>query len=193
MSRYLTSILFCEGREDGAFLARVLGRQLEDWSLSGDFDFGPITVDACRTVARGESLDAAVLAAAPDFDLLLIHNDHNERGKIDALEERVGDRLPQWSRLVRIVPVRETEAWVLADPSVFRGGASTNGLPSRPRDVEGVPDPKALIKQVLDNAYDEPTAEAFAERIDLSKLAQVPAYDRFLQELATALKELRFL
>jgi hypothetical protein len=192
--RYLTVTLFCEGREDAHFLEGVVARQLAVLDVTDPgFDVGDVLTQPCRTVESAERIDAAISLAADEFHLLLIHHDHNERAKIDVLRRRVDPTVPKETRLIAVVPVRETEAWVLADPVAFPRGSQVGLLPTRPRDVETIPDPKLLLKQVLGRPYDERIAELIGERIDLDRLALVPGYQAFLEDLDTALKELHFL
>ena len=196
MARYLTATLFCEGREDARFLENVLERQLIAFGLSGPgFEMGVVVPQLCRTVDHATRVDEAVRAAALHFDLVFVHHDWNERGKIEALGKRLAAELTSASRLVGVVPVRETEAWPLADQASFpRSRVKSPVLDLvRPRDVEAIPDPKALLEETLGRPYDERVAEWIGERIDLGHLALVPAYARFLNDLMTALKELHFL
>jgi len=188
--------LFCEGREDGGFLEHVLGRQLTALGSDGPgFDMGNVFSQRCRTVEEPRRVGESVLAAARDFDLVFIHHDSDERRKIEALRRRIDGMLPADTRLVGVVPVREPEAWPLADPAAFpRGGGNAVALlPVRPKDVESVQDPKQLLEKTLGRQYDERVADWIGERIDLDRLAQVPAYAYFLRDLMTALKELHFL
>lgn len=197
--RYLTATLFYEGREDSRFLEHVLKRQLEEFGLSGPgFEMGEVVTQRRRTVEESGRVGEAVVVASRDFDLVFVHHDWNERGKIEALRKRVDGTLPADTRLVGVVPVRETEAWPLADPAAFpkAGGDAGVLLPVRPKDVEDVPDPKQLLEKALGRRYDEPVAEWIGERIDLNRLAGVPAYGGpggLLHDLASALKELHFL
>lgn len=196
MARYLTATLFCEGREDARFLEHVLARQLTALGFDGPgFEMGEVVTQRCRSVEESGRVGEAVLVASRDFDLVFVHHDWNERGKIDALRRRVGRELPSDTRLVGVVPVRETEAWPLADPVAFPkvDGNVVALLPARPKDVEAVQDPKQLLAKALGRQYDERVADWIGERIDLSRLAEVPAYSVLLHDLTTALKELHFL
>lgn len=198
MARYLTATLFCEGREDARFLEHVLARQLTMLGLTGPgFETGDVFTQRCRSIEESGRVGDAVLAASRDYDLVFVHHDWNERGKVDALRRRVDRGLPADTRLVGVVPVRETEAWPLADPAALpnpKGGGDVVALlPTRPRDVEAVGDPKQLLEKALGRRYDERIADWIGERIDLSRLADVPAYGLLLDDLMTALKELRFL
>jgi hypothetical protein len=194
MLRFLTAALLCEGRQDEAFLTRVISRQLSQMAC-GDpgFDFEAVVPRGCLTATGpAQKLDAAVCEASEDFALLLVHNDYNERGKIDALRDRTRSRLSGHSRIVGVIPIRETEAWALADSDAFPRGCRLDGLPRKLRDIEADPDPKIVLKAVLGRAYDAELADYLGENVSLDRLAQFPAYQLFLQDLTTALKELNF-
>lgn len=194
MGRYLTMALFCEGREDERFLAGVIERQAGALGLAGrGFSVGTVEPQPCRTTRGAEHLDCAVLEAALAFDLVFLHNDHNERGKTSALQSRLGSACPPQTRFVPVIPIRETEAWMLADPNALPRGAVTNVLPANPRDVESVRDPKKPLADALGRPLDAASAEYIGERISLGRLGQVPAYQSFMQDLTKALKELSFL
>lgn len=195
-TRFLTATLFCEGREDSRFLEHVLQRQLDRFGLDDPgFEMGEVFTQRRRTVEDSGRVAEALLVASRDFDVVFVHHDRNERGKVEALRKRIDDALPAETRLIGVVPVRETEAWPLADAAAFpRAGGDVGALvPPRPKDVEAVSDPKQLLEKALGRRYDERVAEWIGERIDLSRLAEVPAYCVLLHDLTTALKELRFL
>jgi hypothetical protein len=79
------------------------------------------------------------------------------------------------------------------------------GIPSRPREVEGILDPKQTLNQAYAKAKKGVGAkrrssasaagflETIGERVQLTRLRQVPAFERFEQELRTALVELNYL
>jgi hypothetical protein len=194
MLRYLTAALFCEGREDERFLVEVIGRQVGELGLSEPgFVAGAVVPQRCRTVREAGQVDAAVLEAAADFDLLLVHHDHNERGKAEALRTRLADRVAKSNRIVPVIPVRETEAWMLADPDALPRGSVLDQVPERPDAAESIPDPKKPLAAALGRPLTEKHAELIGETISLDRLARLPSYQAFLQDLTTALKELTFL
>jgi hypothetical protein len=201
VTRYLTLGLLAEGPEDETFLSTLAVRQLT--RLAG---LATMPFDVADTVQRGEAgtartahprlcEEARDLAAT--CDLLLVHNDHRERGKIDKLRQDAAP--PCDCRMVGIVPVRETEAWLLADCGLLRSlpGAVTTALPwaGEPTgaQVERVADPKALLAAVLPGYDTRTLAELLGQRVDLDRLYTLPAYQRWCAELTTALKELHFL
>jgi hypothetical protein len=96
---------------------------------------------------------------------------------------------------VVLVPERETEAWLLADPGALRRirGAETGILPD---DVAKEPDPERLLKKVMSPAGVDDPADYFGslgEDISLAVLGTVPVYKRWCEGTMNALKGLRYL
>ncbi|WP_158575891.1 DUF4276 family protein [Streptomyces corynorhini] len=197
MSRYLTVGLLAEGPEDEIFLSAVAVRQLKELAARHPepFDVGDTPLRGrCSTARTAHGpLCAEAVDLASDCDLLLIHNDHRERNKIEKICQDIA--LPSHCRIVGVVPVRETEAWLLADGPLLGSlpGAVSALIPSSPRDVERTADPKALLSRILPGGDTRELAEFLGERVDLDRLRNLPAYQLWCAELTAALKELRFL
>ncbi|MEV7088084.1 hypothetical protein AB0O07_19705 [Streptomyces sp. NPDC093085] len=197
MTRYLTVGLLAEGPEDEIFLGTVAVRQLKELAAhhSGHFDVGDTPLRGRYSTARTahEQICAEVADLAEDCDLLLIHNDHRERNKIDKIRRDVAP--PSHCRIVGVVPVRETEAWLLADGPLLGSlpGAVPEHIPAGARGVERAADPKALLSRVLPGGDSRELAGFLGERVDLDRLRTLPAYQMWCAELTAALKELRFL
>jgi Domain of unknown function (DUF4276) len=191
--RPLRSALIAEGASDVAFLLPILQAQLERIGWDAEFDAGPVRRATVTTVMSADSVVAEAAELLEVSDLLFVHHDHRESAKIDRLRER----LEAEGRVVGVVPVRETEAWVLAaacglEPSIaaFDAASPERGC----RWVEKLADPKAELKRRYRGpASVEDLFTLIAERVDLDRLAEVPAYQSFLQYLTAALKELNFL
>jgi hypothetical protein len=106
--------------------------------------------------------------------------------------------------LVRVVPVRMMEAWLLQNESAIRmaadnpNGRNALGLPST-RQVERIHDPKDVLRRLLIEASGLPGRRRksfgtswrvyrIAELIeDFSILDQIPAFARFTDELEATL------
>ncbi|MFJ2441830.1 hypothetical protein ACIOWG_15565 [Streptomyces sp. NPDC087658] len=159
------------------------------------FDVGDVPLRSTCSTARTphERICAEVTDLAGDCDLLLIHNDHRERNKIEKIRQDV--TLPPHCRIVGVVPVRETEAWLLADGPLLASlpGAVPELIPPDGRGIERTADPKALLSRVLPGGDNRELADFLGERIDLDRLHTLPAYQLWCAELTAALKELRFL
>ncbi|MBW4669332.1 MAG: DUF4276 family protein [Cyanomargarita calcarea GSE-NOS-MK-12-04C] len=168
---------------------------------------------------RDADLATQILEAAREangaFNILFVHTDgagdsaaaYEQRIKPAA--QRIAVELSgQQERTVGVVPVREMEAWTLADGDALRGAFGTVldntglGIPTKAREVEGLFDPK----QILEQAYTKVIGgkrrarrkaadffDAIGERVRLERLREVPAYQSFEEELHLALIELGYL
>ncbi|MGX1311782.1 hypothetical protein RKD24_001901 [Streptomyces calvus] len=78
---------------------------------------------------------------------MVIHHDHNERNKVDAIR----DRFPKDAHwIVALVAVRETEAWMPTDPEALREAAPTrDAVWEVPYEVEKTAEPKAVLRTAL--------------------------------------------
>lgn len=146
--RPLTVSLFAEGKSDLQFLGGVLERQLRRLSFEGaGFDFSGVLRAQVSTVSAAPRLDEAVLGALAGSNLVFVRNDHNEAEKIDALRARLSAPSAR-GRIVGLVPVRETEAWMLADHEPLRAlrGSRLEDVPGSARALERLMDPKATLR-----------------------------------------------
>lgn len=200
--RYLTSALISEGRSDDEFLPRLLTRALDDM-CSSDFDDVVEVADVVvlRTRSGPPAVDSVIQMVerqAGSFSLVFFHRDrgaNQERVKrewIDPLREMWGSRA---ERLITVVPVRETEAWLLADGAALRRALGVRwsdaaiGVPGTPQMVEKIGDPKSVLAQ-LGGRVRRPIDSYFArlgELVSLDVLANVPAFRSWQEETRDAL------
>jgi len=190
--RVLTSGLIAEDASDVAFLLPVLQAQLDRIGWEAEFASEQIYVPEMTTVRSADAVASTVTGVLEFSDLIFAHHDSREAAKIERLRERcqVGNRV------VGIVPVRETEAWVLAAACASLTIAEFDAKPPEKgfKWVEKIPDPKAELRRRYHGRRSaEDLFTLIAERADLDRLAEVPAYQSFQQDLTTALKELNFL
>lgn len=187
--RYLTTALLTEGGSDESFLLPVLRQQLTLLGEERGFEAGPIRTSRVRTVHKPQAVDAQVAELLNECDLLFVHHDKRESAKIEALRARHGDS----PRLVAVVPVRETEAWVLAAMySLPVPGLNPACRPNPVRSVEKDSDPKATLVRAFTRGDPIDVFERIGEQVDLDVFKTLPAYQTFLHDLTTALKELNF-
>jgi hypothetical protein len=151
-----------------------------------------VVTGECFTVAPRDDVVREVTELLRYFDLVLIHHDHNERAKIEAIREKCADDA---SRIVALVPVRETEAWMLADTDALREAAPSNDTTwVVPGDAEKLADPKAVLKAALGGRRaPEQDFDRLGHTVSLERLRKLPAYRRWLDEFRTAMQHLRFL
>lgn len=190
--RVLTSSLIAEDSSDIAFLLPVLQAQLDRIGWEAEFASEQIYVPEMTTVQSAEAVASTAAGLLEFSDLLFVHHDFREAAKVDRLRERI----QAGNRVVGVVPVRETEAWVFAAGCAASRIAELDArLPEKGfKWVEKVPDPKAeLRRRYRGRRSTEDLFTLIAEQADLDRLAEVPAYQSFMHDLTQALKELNFL
>ena len=220
--RYLGLALFAEGSTDYQLLGRILYRTVENlcvFHASDVIEIGDVreldTPKAYKDSSRATRILEAARQDVGAFHILFIHADANgdaERARQERVEPAV-QLLRQEEEVantcgVAVVPVRETEAWALADGDALRGAFGTTlddeglGIPARPPEVERLTEPK----QVLDHALREAVGgsrrrrqrattylNAIGERVRLAQLRTVPAYRRFEGDLRAVLRQMGYI
>jgi hypothetical protein len=156
-----------------------------------------------RTGSLAEGMRAAVAEHRPD--ILFVHRDAENQG----LEPRLAE-IPRIEHcVVRVVPVRMTEAWLLFDEQAIRAAAGRPAgrvpldLPAVQR-TETLADPNTRLKEALLGAAEVTgrrrkrlqqdlgsRAHRVAELIgDFTPLRKLPAFAHFEDECARALRTL---
>lgn len=156
---YINFVLVCEGASDEALVEHL--EKLLIWvgasEVSGvALDLGRLPEAVSRDVVS--KLDAAV-RLEPGANLIFIHRDADDGDPTPRLAEIEEAQAEMAERLggrtcVAVVPVQETEAWLLLDESAIRrvagrpsGRASLN-LP-RPSQVEATSSPKEILEEAI--------------------------------------------
>lgn len=200
MSRSLVPGLLAEGKTDGLFLGEVVFRYLGNLTMRCSrsvVDVAKTQIGSCRTIKDMDQVRAAVLDLASDCHLICVHNDHRERSKVDRIVNALGDHGCA-TPVVPLVPVRETESWLLVDRSAWAAlrGSNTAELPANPRDVERLAEPKKVLDAVIPSGRGRRSEDYFeylGRHVDLAVLAHVPAYARWADETEKVLKGLGYL
>jgi Domain of unknown function (DUF4276) len=148
-----------------------------------------------------------VLAENPVPDLIFVHRDSDAP---DAAERRdeialAATELGSLDKVVAVVPVQETEAWLLTDESAIRsvvgrpGGKAALGLPAV-RCIEDVPNPKEMLESACKIACEKRGARLKAvnrqfpryratllERLDIDgPVNELSSWQRFVKDLTAA-------
>ncbi|SNY12270.1 DUF4276 family protein [Paractinoplanes atraurantiacus] len=206
--RYLASALISEGVSDDRFLPFLLYRALEEICLTRFED--PVDVDqvtVLRHLQRPPNVPeilGLVEENADTFHLVFVHRDRGANAD-RVRDEWIAPLIKAWGRsrserLVPVVPVRETEAWLLADGAALRAALGVQwsdaemGVPARPKDVEAIADPKIPIGR-LARRRGRPIEDFFeeiAESISLDVLRKVPSFDAFEQQTVEALADMGY-
>jgi len=171
-------------------------------------DFASIPGHTGHTVA--EKLRTAT-ALEPSANLFVVHRDADDRDPSPRFEEiSAAIAAVQLTTIaVALVPVQETEAWLLVDEIAIRtvagnpNGRVPLGLPT-PRRVENVASPKEVLEKTLliASGLTGRRAAKFRNRINAKRrqlleqlpvggpLEEVPSWMRFRRDLADALERL---
>jgi hypothetical protein len=200
MSRPLVPGLLAEGKTDEIFLGTVIFRQLRQMTERAHchaVDVAMTEIGGCRTTGELDAVTTAALELAGDCHVLCVHSDHNERGRVARVKTALaghGCAVP----VISLVPVRETEAWLLADPQAWKGvrGSDVNVLPKSTAELEKLPDPKKVLDAVLPVRRRRTRDDYFdylGRHIDLTTLARLPAYSAWSGEVEKALEGLGYL
>lgn len=206
-----------EGSTDVRFLGNIIKRTFEEiaFECEGEIEiFEPQFFPGEGNSFVEETLDVSKKAANSGIMVLCVHTDSDDR---DDQRVRGTKILPAWAaievcsdnncckNLVAVVPVRMTEAWMLADMNLLMeeiGGGQALSI-SNP---EGIADPKDLIKTVIREAFEELSRrqrrrrveidelyQPIGKRVDLGLLRSLPSYQRFFNEAREALRRLNYL
>ncbi len=208
-----------EGATERRFLPILVRRTLEYCLLQ----YGATNVDILdpiwvRLHSQPNYLEQRISEAARQcsgYHILMVHADADARTADTAIQERINPGFERARRtgatspeLVEVVPIRSTDAWMLADEialAVVLGTTMTRnelGLPPHVRDVERDLNPKSTLQQAIKQVEQRSTRRRridfesihspLAEQIDLNILLQVPAYERYVQQTHAVLIKLGF-
>jgi len=211
MTIWIGAALFCEGTTDHLFFDALIPRVIADLTQESPHHIEVNILDALPNRLRGRYTDfrEEVSSYAAAMNLLFLHCDGGSdpdtaRNRVlapyvDAIAGLGGfESIP-------VVPVREMEAWALADPAaitaVTRSTVSTDDLPlpHRAGDVERITDPKQCLDQAVRICH-APRRGAvlkgyeflglLGERVSLERLSLVPSFQAFTRDLTDALGRL---
>lgn len=219
--RYLGLALYAEGPTDYYFLKPLLRRLCEKLCAhrgEGQIEIGDVLelddpADR-RDQSREERITAAASEARDAWHILFIHADgasfpnRAREEQVAPAMRRLEDGLGAGCRAVAVIPIRETEAWILADEKALRQAFGTSrtdadlGIPAPPREVERITDPKQVLDAVCAIATNRRRGrqrkaaayfELIAECTSIENLEKVPAFKALYDELSEALQRLGFI
>ncbi len=164
----LVLALLTEGPTDKRFLPGVIQRTVQYLVAERGCTVidvqEPMPVDISPQIQGQAQRILEAARQTEGYHALIIHTDADHHSAERALNERFqpGLLLAQEAginhHLVPLIPIRMTEAWLLADPESLcqvigtRMTANDVGVPERPHQVESDPDPKATLQEVVRRA-----------------------------------------
>ena len=199
---YLSAGLFAEGPTDYRFFIPLLERLLTEISrnvIPEETEVPtPIGIDAPVGTLGGRenTLPAAIKENWDTCILFVVHSDGDadpENAYRTCVTPGVSQAKEMFPELVAVgcVPVKETEAWLLADPGVFV--KFWGKAPTLPKDPEGVLDPKLeMVKMLREVGERDPRLskvyEIFGANVSFEALRRLSAFRFFEQELTEAVR-----
>lgn len=219
--RQLILALYAEGRTDERFLPVIIQRAADQ--ILRQYTIAPVEVLEPLSLEAGSEADdraeciLSVARQAHGYHALIIHADADAPANGDALQYRYepGRQLVEASEddvcgdLLPIIPIRMTEAWMMADFDAFQDVVGTGlsaddlGFPNRPHQVETIQDPKHELNIALSRIFSGRRRrrkahlgqyyEPLARHVRLDELKRVPAFRQFTRDLIDALKNLQFI
>lgn len=219
---YLGLALYAEGATDYYFLRPLLLRLCEDictQEASQPVEFGEEVIplnepQATKDAAREQRIVAAARLALGSWRIVFVHTDgagdpararqQLAQPAIDLLQSEC----PDSGVGVAVIPIRETEAWAIADGDAVREVFGTTlsdvklGLPRTAAAVESTLDPKAVLNAALEATNPSPRKRrqgaspmlnALGESVSLQRLRQLAGFQVLEVELRQALRNLNIL
>ena len=216
MPNILLSAYAGEGETDGRFFGPLIERTVAD-ILQNDSDQ---QIDVYEPewlgTAKGADQMVAVYQTAHQHGayLLILHADTDGRDSAQAKDEKVKPALDRIADLkldsppvvVPLLPVQETEAWMLADRDVLREVLGTQ-LSDQELNLYGDPeryaDPKGKLNEALRVVKEgkgphlrvdiSSLYNRLGQVIPLESLNRLPSYQRFRADLVEALQQIGYL
>lgn len=214
--------LFTEGSTDITFLQSIVQKTLEavafDCSGQIDIDVFPIKIEKTNL----NFIEQVLKVSQKGLDemgihIICVHSDADATTSSNAYQNKINPAIAELLKqndsdyckiLTAIIPVQETESWLLADKELLKSEIGTikpNSELGIHRSPETIANPKEVIIQAIRIAR-----EGFSQRrrslltisdlylpigqsIDLVKLEALPSYQDFKENVKTAFRQLNLL
>lgn len=204
---YLRVGLFAEGPTDYYFLQGILDQLVEEIAVevfTGAFQMAPsLGIDAPRSLrdrSREERVAAAIDASWDECTLFVIHADgagDPDRARETQIAPGIARALARRGEFssAACVPVRETEAWMLADAGAFSRLFETRRVPALPVSPESDQDPKKTLREALIGMGARGVVTKYyadlGKETKLAELRRMAEFRRFEADLRAAILALR--
>lgn len=216
--------LFTEGTTDDRFLQNIVQRTMEEVAFDAH---GQIEIEVCVIKIDKTGLDfkAQVTAASKkgveDFGMSLfcVHRDADNSSAAETLKNIIEPAIATLAelndeeyckKLIPIIPIQETEAWMLADSDLLKtqiGATQNDSELGFHRAPESVASPKEVIENAIRivQQYQQTSKRrrkglrigdlylSISQLIDLQVLRRLNAYQEFELTVRQAFRELNLL
>jgi hypothetical protein len=223
--RTVTLALYAEGSTDGIFLPEIIERTTKNILSQRSSPPTQVRLPYSKwnkpvDIVKRDQCLLYIARETAIYDALIIHSDGDHRGYEQTLSElfQPGKKLVLEAKdrdedicadLVPLIPVRMTEAWMLADPdalcSVLSKKVETRalGIPTKAKLVEKELKPKKTLDHIIQALYPQQSRdwkrlkvklyEELGSEISLKRLSEVPSYQQFMEDMTATLRTLNFI
>jgi len=219
MSNILTIAYGTEGTTDKRFLYSIIKRTFDEVAFQCETEIDVYDPVYLQPQPKRNFVDDSKTLAKMSFDagihVLCLHSDADAANDNDVLNHKIKPALEAveaaednlCKNLVPVVPVRMTEAWILADKELLISEIGTKmtinelGLNVNP---ETIADPKQLVIDALRIAQEHISNrrnkleiselyQPLGQKLSLAKLSELPSYLKFREAVENAFKNLNYL
>jgi hypothetical protein len=204
-----------EGTTDNRFLASVIQRTFEEvgFECRGEVDVLPVQfILVPNSNFIDEVIYAAVKAEEIGLMVLCVHADADDKSDEKAFKNKIEPAFLKaeiyLKNLVAVVPVRMTEAWMLADTELIKKEIGTSKS-DKQLCLDGMPesfiDPKEIIKEAINIAFQNlprrrlrpvmisDLYSLIGQKISLDKLARLRSYRKFKEAVRCVYQKLNYM
>lgn len=214
--------LFTEGSTDTRFLQSIVQKTLEAtaFECSGQFDIyvSPIEIDKTNLSFENQVLNASKKGMEElGISIICVHSDADSSNASNTYKNRLNTAIIELNNqneaeycklLVAIVPIQETESWLLADKELLKqeiGTTKTDNELGIDRLPETIANPKEVISNAIRIAREGLTQRRrhdltigdlylpIGQSIDLNKLEVLSSYQDFKNNVREAFISLNLL
>ncbi len=196
---YLCAGVYAEGPTDYRFLLPLTTRLITEIAASlfpAECEVADsVGIDApSRVRSRRRLIPAAIDDYWTSCTIFVVHSDgagDPQAAHMNSISPGVEAARLDHPGLVAVacIPVREIEAWLLADEAVFQ--QLFGRAPELPMNPEADTDPKATFRRVISELGGRSPGDfyaVFGERVDLRRLRSLSAFARFEADLSAAIR-----
>ncbi len=219
MSNFITIGYITEGTTDVRFLGQIIRRTFEDvaFDCQGEIEvYEPQHIES-RGEFVPEVFEASKYAHEIGMKVLCVHTDADARNDNHVIQYKINPAFENiensgennlCKNLVAVIPIRMTEAWMLADKEVLKNEIDTELLDTDldiHRNPESYADPKEAIENAIRIArsnlpqrkrYEFGIGELYqivGQKTDLAILSRLSSYQKFRENVVKSFKILGYL
>jgi hypothetical protein len=204
MAEILTMAFYAEGTTDFRFLIPIIRRTVEEIILDSDYEIDIYPIEEIKKI-KGESFNEEIHKVAKKTEenqikCLFLHCDADSNSKDQVMKNKIIPALKtiKSQKIIPIIPVYMTEAWMLADLELLKDEINANNISNQDlgfnKQAEKYSNPKEIISNAILKAQSSKSrrkrnlsiAELYSplgHKISLEKLKNLQSYKDFYNNL----------